>query len=1103
MTHRLFALLLLVLGTPALADGKGLASIDATFSGSWYDPAHDGEGLLIEILDADRALGYWFTYDDAGRQLWIVAVGSIAGNRIEFSQALAPRGATFGAGFDPADVELSPWGAFAVEFFSCSTASLEYDGIYGMGGQQLTRLTTIGGLGCEAAASKTLNSSLSAAWYDPRRVGEGFLIEVLSPDRVIVYWFTFDLEGRPLWVVGEGVTDRNRVLVDASVFTRGATFGDAFDPADVERIPFGPMAFVFDGSGNAGAMTFLGPDGFGAGDMELVRLTEVDGLQTGFDGPSFSISGNLAVPGNLVIDGDVNDRNVPLTPNDSADTAQPLPNPVRLAGFSSAAGTANPGDEFAFRADAVDVFRIELAAGQALLLDIGDHDADQPAAVDLDLYLYDIDDTTMPVDDSLSLADRETVVAPATGEYFVLISAFAGASGYTLATGSSDGIAAAGAMSSKTVMMPMEAIVTLRDAGKSGWAKSLLPRGMRLKAGAAAREMLIELAAPKSGMGDRTRKLLRQAGFGVGGESWTTVAAIKQLQADPAVAVAEPNHVYTVQAIPNDEFYGFQWHYPLIGLPQAWDITTGSRDVVVSVIDTGVGAHADNSGNVDFSLGFDFVSRPLDALDQDSIDADADDPGDRSNPDGTGSYHGTHVAGTVGADSANGTGVAGVNWEVGIMPVRVLGRGGSGSGFDIIQGFRWSAGLDNDSGTTPARAADIVNMSLGGTGSSQLMAAAVQEARARGVIVVAAAGNSNSSEPFFPAAYDGVISVAATTITDSKAPYSNFGSTIDIAAPGGDAGVDVDGDGFGDGVLSLLFDDSVSPRASNFVFYNGTSMASPHVAGVAALMKSVYPELAPEELDQAIMSGEITVDLLGDGPTVRNNTFGYGRIDALAAVQWAQARAGGEPVEAILAPSTTMVVFDEFTDRREINLRNAGGGELTITEVSADQPWLTVTADEVDAAGLGNYALVVDRSELPDGLFQASVTVDSSAGSLVIAVSLAVGELAVEGAFGTVYFLLIDPLTGGVMGQTTAADGDDEIVFEQVLPGEYLVIGGTDLDNDLTLCEAGEICSGVPDATDLQIVTVEDMNVSVGTVPLSLPVSIPTTTAAGKTIQRR
>jgi subtilisin family serine protease len=301
----------------------------------------------------------------------------------------------------------------------------------------------------------------------------------------------------------------------------------------------------------------------------------------------------------------------------------------------------------------------------------------------------------------------------------------------------------------------------------------------------------------------------------------------------------------------------------------AWDITTGDPNTIVSVVDTGVLLnHPDLSGQL--IAGYDFISDPNRSLDGDGIDSDPNDPGDLSKNRTSSSFHGTHVAGTIGAASNNATGVAGVAWDVSIMPIRVLGLAG-GTSWDIQQGVLYSARLPNDSTTLPPVRADIINLSLGGGGGSPTEQAVYTQARNEGVIIIAAAGNDNTPVPSYPASYNGVVSVSAVDLNKNKAPYSNFGSTVDVAAPGGDTSVDLNGDTYADGVLSPLADDSGSGLIFNYVFYQGTSMAAPHVAGVAALMKSVSPALSPADFDMFLASGGLTEDL---GASGRDDIFG-------------------------------------------------------------------------------------------------------------------------------------------------------------------------------------------------------------------------------------
>ncbi len=376
----------------------------------------------------------------------------------------------------------------------------------------------------------------------------------------------------------------------------------------------------------------------------------------------------------------------------------------------------------------------------------------------------------------------------------------------------------------------------------------------------------------------------RQLGGGetlytLGGELTTTAArdsvleTVEALRARDDVEFAQPNYLYHPMATPNDTNYRFQWHYPAINLPSAWDATTGSSSVVVAVLDTGKTAHPDLSGK--FVGGYDFVSSTSNSNDGNGRDSDATDPGDSSS-----SYHGTHVAGTVAAASNNNSGVAGVCWNCKVLPVRVLGFSG-GSSADISDGIRWASGLSISGVTNNANPAKVINMSLGGQracSEDPTYQSAITAAYNRSVSIVVAAGNSNlNASGFVPASCSNVITVAATDYNNARAPYSNFGATVEVSAPGGNTGADLNGDGYSDGVLSTLRNSSGSYTYS---FYQGTSMATPHVSGVIGLMLSRNNSLTPAQILAKLQSTARAI------PSNKcSGGCGSGLIDANAAVR--------------------------------------------------------------------------------------------------------------------------------------------------------------------------------------------------------------------------
>ena len=359
-------------------------------------------------------------------------------------------------------------------------------------------------------------------------------------------------------------------------------------------------------------------------------------------------------------------------------------------------------------------------------------------------------------------------------------------------------------------------------------------------------------------------------------------ALARELKArDPNVEYAEPDRMMVKMLTPNDPRYGEQWHYfeSTGGLRAntAWDVATGSG-VNVAVIDTGYRPHADLSGQ--FIAGYDFITNTSVAADGNGRDSDASDPGDSTiagqcgagSAPSNSSWHGTHVAGTIAARTNNGVGVAGVAYNAKIVPVRVLGKCG-GYTSDIADAIIWASGGTVSGIPANANQARVINMSLGGGGAcDSTTQSAITGARSRGTVVVVAAGNSNADAgSFSPANCTGVVTVAATNRSGGRAYYSNFGANVDLAAPGGDSRT------AGGGVLSTLNAGASTPGADNYASYQGTSMAAPHVAGVAALMLSKTPGLTADQVESTLKSTARAFP-------AACNSCGTGIVDAAAAV---------------------------------------------------------------------------------------------------------------------------------------------------------------------------------------------------------------------------
>ncbi|QKW10420.1 S8 family peptidase [Streptomyces sp. NA04227] len=342
-------------------------------------------------------------------------------------------------------------------------------------------------------------------------------------------------------------------------------------------------------------------------------------------------------------------------------------------------------------------------------------------------------------------------------------------------------------------------------------------------------------------------------------------AALEEFRANPDVAYAELDSRAYATAGPDDTEYQRQWDLfedtAGMKVEPVWSKYTG-KDVTVAVIDTGYVKHSDLDGNI--VKGYDFISDAEAARDQDGRDDDASDEGDWyedgecQEEKGSGSsWHGTHVAGTIAASTNNGKGIAGIAYNAKVQPVRVLGKCG-GATSDIVDAITWASGgkvAGVPANPTPAK---VINMSLGGAGScSQSYQRAIDGAVKRGTTVVVSAGNSDKdSSQFTPASCGNVINVAASSREGNKAFYSNFGESVDIAAPGGETRRETDTPGTvttpENGIWSTLNDGKSTPGAEIYKPYQGTSMAAPHIAGLAALLKEAKPDLTPAQVEQAI-----------------------------------------------------------------------------------------------------------------------------------------------------------------------------------------------------------------------------------------------------------
>jgi Subtilase family/Bacterial pre-peptidase C-terminal domain len=418
-------------------------------------------------------------------------------------------------------------------------------------------------------------------------------------------------------------------------------------------------------------------------------------------------------------------------------------------------------------------------------------------------------------------------------------------------------------------------------------------------------------------------------------------------------------------ALPNDPYYAYQsWNLNMVDMPRAWALTTGSTAFSVAVIDMGVRLDDPRVAPAFTSDGYDFVSQTtLASLGYDSvgtfctggatfttIDGNGPPHADPTDPDdiyldNTGTCwehnslgdHGQWTSGIIGAVGNDGQAVTGVEWNARIRPIRVLGITGDGIAFDVAQGILYAAGLPavgaNGSLVSVSTKSPILSMSFGGQGSDPADSAAVAAAIQAGCLLVAAAGNSTTDVPFYPAAYPGVIGVSAVGMDGVIASYSNGGAYVSLAAPGGEFRLDDDG---GDGVLGTGWD--FTQGQATLLFGYGTSASAPHVAGAAALLLAAQPGMSATALAQRLEQYATRPPNSG-----RNDNYGWGIVDAYNAIT----QQNGPP------RNTYVRLINSATGSVVRTVEAASGGQFTFAQLAPGSYQLQAGEDESGDATIG------------------------------------------------------------------------------------------------------------------------------------------------------
>jgi serine protease len=796
----------------------------------------------------------------------------------------------------------------------------------------------------------------------------------------------------------------------------------------------------------------------------------------------FTLSGTISVPDNAAVDSDSNDPlQVGWTRNDTIATAQTITAPVQLIGSVNRAGQGPTTGYNYTKGDELDVFSVSLSAGQTVDLGfVGDTSSN-----DLDLFLFNSSGST--VGKSQGTSNRECITVSKAGSYFIAVQASTGSGLYNMYisapgeasscsnTASSTALIASGQLVAKERQLSATALRTAEDPRLGHHPRLLeVPDGSVLRA-----------------MGVRARKQdeatrPRLAGLLANGDDAAAIDARMQREIDTLSYAkhlsqsgdydyVEPNFLMALNYTPTDPSYAPQrWHFDMINQASAIDrinalSTAPTLRPIVAVIDSGIVTdHPDLLGQQ--VSGYSFISVTTAG---DSNAPGGDDPSTRANSP---VWHGTHVAGTIAALSSNSLYGAGLASQALIMPLRVFRPGvATTTSYDVSQAILYAAGLSNGSGTVPTRRADVINMSLGGSGSCPASYNdVIAQARAQGSIVVAAAGNDarndlgTSAAVSTPANCTGVISVGALNAQKTQAYYSNSGSNLTLAAPGGDSSQSTTGTGYPDAVYATLGSfNAKGVRTPSFGGMMGTSMASPHVAAVMALMRWVNPAITPSQVDTLIALSKITDDI---GSSGRDNTYGYGLINARKAVDEAIALANGTSTApaGIIVASPSSINFGSSTTSATLSLQTTASTTETVTSIVSSSTAVSVSASSVNnATGLGTYTVTVSRSLLASGTFYPTLTVTTSARSFVV--QLSVTKAASSGTsssanFGRLFVFVVDATSGNALTFTSVGVNNGKYAWSisGVQAGSVIVAAGSDTNYDGYVCDSGEVCGQYP-----------------------------------------
>ena len=813
--------------------------------------------------------------------------------------------------------------------------------------------------------------------------------------------------------------------------------------------------------------------------------------------PLYNLTGKVQVAYNSFVDSDVPNTDYTSVSNNTAATAQTLSLPAQLIGHA-----AKDTDEW-------DAYKVVVTKNQYVALEIADYDEADTTKNDLDLIVVDLDLNV--VADSESLNSYEFLSMP-EGEYYIAVKAFAGSSKYVLSVGTKFSQAYSTSVFSsefdyagdKLLIQKKEILQLAQDAA---WKQSQLMDQLGFDKGS---DFSVYSYSEKDEFLD-PRKVFKKFGFlndstqmsrSIRAKNPEIISQAEKrkfialLNANTPEYTILPNIAVSSHAFSSDPEYYRQWNHVAINLDTALNsIGSNVKEVVVAVVDSGrpaVGSRAYYDTNY-VEDEMDFLTEIYDknqnlvltnGNDGNGIDEDATDSTVLA-PSYT--SHGTHVASTIAAKN-NGYKINGM--AVKVMPIRVLANHPYLSGLQgILDGFKYAAGLENTSGKLPSKPADIINASLGA--SSSEYCSFLDPILATGIIIVASAGNDGNSRNSYPASCPGVISVAATDKDFNRAPYSQYNANVDIAAPGGfnDLG-DRNGDGVSDGVYAW-------GNESELMVLQGTSMASPHVAGAIALMKSVQPTLTYDDVSSILASGGMTNDI---GAAGRDDEFGHGVLDVAKAIS-SLSNFDSSAANTFGSLNQARYDFGSSGVSVDMKLSKYGTGNLKVTGLAADNTAGLTYTSTVDENGFGDYVINLDRSVYEDGTYHNAIYYQFDNNTYARAyITYNVGPEPLLGSLELALIGLRD--SSGEYIQSARLDltsGTADFNFTDLKEGPYDIIIVTDIDADDSSCTRGEFCRFFPFDTSFGAFTLTE-DTDIGTLGLSIGSAVRATSLAQQKI---